>query len=242
MRVVSKIAIFVSAILMCGNLFAAVPHRTKLKPVAQAANTPVKMFKKTDVITLNIQNTYVMAGSINNLMIDQTITGIIGKRVLLDGIAGEDEPLYVVISSGGGYYQSALVFKNFMSNLSKMNVKFICDYCGSAAGMIFISAPVERIVTAGSQIMMHEMYQPRVTAAMIRDKEVVESLVKDSDNFNNIIYTVLGMTKEAYEARILEKEWNVYGKTAVDIKAADRAAIINCGPSLKAIANLQICK
>jgi ATP-dependent protease ClpP protease subunit len=243
MATVKKFMLFLATLAICSSSLSAVPNRTKIKKVQ--AQATAQTFKKEDSspILLTPSNTYVMSGGINNLSVDQTISGIIGKRVLLDAISGEEATLYLIISSTGGYYKSSLILKEFLATaLTSANVKIICDYCGSAAGMLFITAEQERLVTYQSQVMMHEMYQPRFTANYAKDKELLQSLIQDSDIFNQMIYSELGITKEAYEAKIIDKEWNVYGKDLVKIKAADRYVIINCSPSLKAMVTLSICR
>jgi ATP-dependent protease ClpP protease subunit len=115
------------------------------------------------------------------------------------------------------------------------NVTVICKYCASAAGYLLATAP-HRIVFKKSNILMHEMYIPHYTAKMVSRPNVAADLVRQSDEFNKAIYSVIGMTKEQYEAKIIDKEWTLEGEDIVKWHLADKFVVIHCDEYLKTLA------
>lgn len=185
---------------------------------------------KKSVITLNGGNVVLFDQDINNASLDTFLAAFVAKRSLLP----EDEILYVLIVSGGGNTDAALVIREVIASAS--NVSVICKYCGSGAAMIFVTAKGERLATKKSVIIMHEMYLPHFTARQVDRKGILDDLVKSSDAFNALIYTSLGMSKEKYEEKIIGKEWTLKGIDLVSIHAATRFVELECTEYVKNMA------
>lgn len=188
-------------------------------PPAQAA--------KIRTIPITMSNSMIFYGSIDFLMTSTFMAAAIGKRIMLP----QDQTLYIVIVSGGGEYHTAKQVTAFIRELP--NTQVICKYCASAAGMVFAASGQKRLVMKNSEFMMHEMYYKSVTAVEIQDPYMVRSLVISSDEFNKILYDMIGISKEEYEKRILNKEWTLNGDHIRQLKLADELVKLDCDTTTK---------
>lgn len=173
-------------------------------------------------ITLTGMNTVLLVGDIDPVMTDNTIAALVGKRSMLPA----KQTMYVLIASPGGMYQAGVILNNFISTLP--NTEVICRACYSAAGMIFSASKLKRLATDNSSVLMHEMYTNHVTANVVRDGRSLKDLVKQSDEFNKLMYTVLGMSKSDYEDKIRGTEWIVEGEELVSLHLADEMVNVSC--------------
>lgn len=178
--------------------------------------------KDARTVHLTIKNTLVIEGTIEPLMVATYTAAIVGKRMLLP----ENEILYIVIASGGGDYQSSIILRDMIDTVPLTQV--LCKFCASGAGMIFIGSAQRRIVIDSSQALMHELYLSHATAKNLNNPVLAASILKDSDDFNKMIYGPIGMSKKDYEAKITNKEWVVSGSDLVKLKMADELVKVTC--------------
>jgi ATP-dependent protease ClpP protease subunit len=206
------------SILLVLAIFGFVPLST------EASKTPKS-------IHLTYSNSLIFAQEINRLNVGVFISAMIGKRVLLD----EDQTLYVVVVSGGGDFGSVLAFMEAMDHIP--NMKLICKYCASAAGLLFARSAHPRLAIKKSKFLMHEMYMDHVTADMvISGPELIVSLIANSDDFNKRLYSLIGISKEAYENKIRNTEWIVGGPEMIKLHLADELVTIECDPFVQSVA------
>lgn len=186
--------------------------------------------EKTRMVSLTAANTLVFSQSINANSADLLVQALIGKRLQLP----PEQTLYVVIESGGGEVNAAWGLKDALSLIP--NTQLICRFCASAAGMIFAGSKAKRLVTVQSELLMHEMYIPHITAALVKNKTLMETFFKQSDDFNRVLYTVMRMPREEYEQRILGTDWSVFGAELVKLKLADELVQVQCDGRISMLA------
>ncbi len=85
-------------------------------------------------IKLTGHNTVLFDATIDDSSIDTSLAALTGKRLTLP----LSQTVYILIASGGGNYAASLKFIEAVKYFP--NLKMICKYCGSAAGMIFATA------------------------------------------------------------------------------------------------------
>lgn len=200
---------FILSIAMCVGLALPTYANSLIKP-------------KTRTVYLHASNTIIYDQGVDEVSADNLIKAAGGLR---NGMPAS-ETLYILIVSPGGMYHVGL---NIMRVLSKFpNTQLICKYCGSMAGQIFAATGLKRLVIDKSELMMHEMTIQRVTANMAKNKTIMDSLIKDSDIFNAVMYKMIGISKEEYERRIINKEWTLKGKDILKHKLADEHVNVQC--------------
>lgn len=191
-----------------------------------------QVFSKNRTIYLTFKNVVVLDGEINPTSADTFIKAFLGARAMLP----EKETLYVLIVSQGGQYRSGQLIKRALKEVP--NTEFICKYCASAAGELFgtTGAGHKRLVSEKSIMLMHEMYLPKFTAEMIKDPSILRDLKRDSDSFNEAHYKTIGISKEEYEKKIINKEWTLYGADIIKWRLADEFVKITCDSYIKNVA------
>lgn len=194
--------------------------------VSSCSNATVK----PRIINLTGKNTIIFNQEIDPVSVDNAIKGLIGARTMLP----ENETLIVILVSGGGEYSRGKVILSLISKLP--NIQIYCKYCASMAGAIFVGSGVKRLVTAKSVLLMHEMFYPHFTAQMAMNAAYAKSLIEDSDEFNKEFYKRVPMTKEAYEKKILNTEWTLYGEEIIKNNLADEMVEFNCDIYVKTLA------
>jgi ATP-dependent protease ClpP protease subunit len=208
MKILSIINILIfTAILTC---CAAAPSATKetLKPLRN--------------VHLTIKNTVIFDQSVHPAYVDTFIKAAIGARAALPII----ETMYIVIASSGGYYQDGTFLMNILKTLP--NTELICKYCASMAGQIFAATGLKRLVIGKSSLMMHEMFIEKLTAEEAKDELSIKQLLRNSDAFNKVMYTMIGITKEKYEEKIIDTEWTLTGKDIIKNHLADELVTVSC--------------
>lgn len=186
----------------------------------------------TKTVYLTEKNTVVYADMINTYSVDLVTAAIVAKRLFVP----EQEPLYIVIGSYGGFYEQALILRFFLDRVP--NLVLICYNCQSAAGLVFMTSAHPRYVVKNSTLMMHEMYNPHATAKFMSNPKLVESFVKSSDEFDRSIANVLKMKLKDYQKKVTDTSWVVRGKDIVKLGAADEVINVRCNAFIKTIAPL----
>lgn len=189
-----------------------------------------KAATKIDTVRLTGKNTVILYQEMTTVSSDTFIAAVIGKRVFL----AEEDTLYILIVSPGGYYAIAQRQREFLRHIP--NVSLICKYCASAAGYVFATAKVPRLVIPKSVLMMHEMRIDGVTANMMRTTDNVAGMIESSDEFNKEMYTILQISKDEYNKKIIGKEWNVKGVEIIKLHLADKLVKIECDNYIKILA------
>lgn len=184
---------------------------------------------KIETIQLNETNTIAYADYIGPYSVDLIASAVTAKRIM----AG-DQPIYLLISSPGGLYDYAKVLKYFMDRVP--DLVMICKNCHSAAGMVFATSSNKRYVLDSSLLMMHEMYNMKMTARDVKNQKMVDSLVEASREFNTLMANKLKMDVDKYEAKIANTEWTLKGQQFVDNHLADAVIKVECNPYIKSIA------
>lgn len=180
------------------------------------------MAKEVETISLTGKNTLILDGTITDRYVDTFATAVVGKRILLL----PEETLYVVVDSIGGWYSSAKTLRAFLGGVP--NVKMVCVSCASAAGYVFALSSSDRLVTADSKILMHEMFMQHVTAKDMRDESKTREFLDSSDEFNRLMYKKIGMSKEAYSEKITDTAWEVEGSDIISLRLADKLVGVSC--------------
>lgn len=194
-------------------------------------STSLHAEKLVRTVKLTAMNTTFISGEITGLEFHMAATSIIGLRTILK----PEETLYVVISSPGGSYGAALSYRRFLNSLQ--NTEVICKYCASAAGYILATFPKpKRLAIKKSLVIIHEMYEDHTTANVVRNSTYLQSLVKNSDEFNKTMYTIMKVSKQDYEDNIIDKEWVITGADLVTAKLADEYVNLECDNYIAAIA------
>lgn len=180
--------------------------------------------KKNEIRTvqLKLENTVVFNQMIDPISVDTFFAAAWGKRTALN----PDETLYILIVSGGGQYESALMMSEILELVP--NTAFICGFCESGAGLVFAKSKLKRLVIEKSQMLMHELYQNHVTASQLNDGETIKSIKYLSNEFNQVFYSLIGIKREEFEAKILNREWIVDGQEMVKLHLADEVIKIKC--------------
>lgn len=182
------------------------------------------------VVTLTRFNTLIFNQDIDALSVINFASTLVGRRMMLP----MDQTLYVVIVSGGGRYKAAQEFRNILKEMP--NTQVLCKYCASAAGFVFADAGIKRLVIKKSELMMHEMYIPHITAREIVQKSISDDLIHESNEFNKVMYDYIGITKDAYEKKIANTEWTVRGADLVKMHLADRLVEVACDEIMNRLA------
>lgn len=190
----------------------------------------VPTYQKPRTINLTGENTIIFNTEVTGVSVDVFMKATLGARQML----APTKTLYVLIVSGGGEYESGKNLLGFFKLVP--NTQMICKYCASMAGAIFVESGVKRLVIPKSQLLMHEMYYPHFTAKMGENPSYITSLKKDSDDFNKFFWSRIPMTKEAYERKILNTEWNLYGQEIVNNNLADELVDIKCDAYVQRLA------
>lgn len=173
-------------------------------------------------IELGTHNTVILDGRLDMLAIDQFAPAAVAKRMFLP----EQETLYVLIASEGGQAGAAYELLSIIDSLP--NTAVICKFCASGAGMIFAATKQKRLAIDKSVAIMHEMFQPKLTANIARNRSRLNDLIASSEAFDKVMYTSLKMRKKDYQSRINDKEWEIKGKELVDFKMADELITVKC--------------
>lgn len=185
--------------------------------------------RATETLELNGNNVVILNEEMNDTSTHKFLESLVGARLS----RSVDEPIYIVIASNGGSYRSARILEQAMPKV--LNIRLICKYCASAAGLIFATSPVRRYVTKESVFMMHEMAIMKVTVARLTPT-LISDFKKNSDSFNKDLYTLLGISKEEYEKKITDKEWNLVGSDIVKNHLADAVVSIHCDSYMNDVA------
>jgi len=181
--------------------------------------TTPQVKKNVDVaarVTLTASNTVIYDTDISLVSVNNIYSSIVNKR----SITPIYEPIYLVIVSGGGQYSAVRLL---VDNLRQIpNLVMICRYCASSAGYLFATHSGRRLVSKGSELLMHEMFIPKLTANDTKNPQVITSLVQSSNEFNQTIAKIIGISIEQYEAKIIpNKEWSLLDADIVKHKLAD---------------------
>jgi ATP-dependent protease ClpP protease subunit len=181
------------------------------------------------VLHLTGANAVFLSKEVSIESFDNDVAAVIGKRMMLDN----KETLYIIVASVGGNPDAAVAIIRVLKSVP--NAEILCIFCASAAALIFEGAGLHRLVKKDSQIVLHELFLQRFTAAMIT-KDILDDLKNSSDKFNHFFYPKLGMTKEAYEAKIKDFDWYLKGQEMVEKNLADEVVVIKCNEYLKRFA------
>lgn len=189
-----------------------------------------QVIAKVRTLELNYKNTIIFETEVSEISVNVFVRALIGARDILPA----KEKLYVLIVSPGGGYDAG---KKLLQFLKKMqNTELICKYCASMSGQIFVASGLHRMVIEKSDILMHEMFLPHVTALNATNKSIINNLVASSEEFNKVMYTIIGISKEDYMKKITNKSWNVYGNEALKLHLADELIKIHCDDYVKMLA------
>jgi ATP-dependent protease ClpP protease subunit len=186
--------------------------------------------KQREVIELNGRNTVLLETEITDLTMDTFAYAVMGKRLMLP----PDQTLYILIVSGGGDYYTSLKVKKLFEDVP--NVAVICKYCASAAGMLFATHKGPRLAIDKSVMLMHEMYLRHATVKDVMNLNEMKQFVINSEDFNEMHYSIIGISREEYEKKIVGKEWTVEGEELVKLHLADKLVTIHCDEYWKSIA------
>jgi ATP-dependent protease ClpP protease subunit len=184
---------------------------------------------KPKLIYLSHQNTIIFGSDVSDISVDTFIFALLGKRMQIP----QNETMYIVISSPGGIYEEGLVLKDMMAILP--NTQFVCVYCASASAMIFVAQPQpNRLITENSLIILHEAFRNHVTYKQV-EKMDVQQFKTSSDEFNKNFWPLMKMSKEAYEKKIENSQWNIKGKESLKLNLADQLVKVECDGFLQNI-------
>ena len=219
-----------AAVLVFGELVG----QSLLYAVTFAPSAPLKQSSpamKLDAdIYLNGANTVLFDQAIVPQTVDTFAAAVTGKRLLLDPTA----PLYILIASPGGYVDVGERLSRFLNMME--NTILICRYCASDAGLLLATYKGPRVVMEDSQFIMHEMFMDHVTGEMLRSTRDIKAFIARSDEFNKTLYTMIGISRQEYERRIIKKEWELTGAEIVKNHLADRVVKVACDPYMKSLA------
>lgn len=186
-------------------------------------------YARTKTIELVGENTLMLSFEIRPDTADVFVHAIIAKR----GMLPKDKTMYILIASPGGDIESAKLIKEVLKNVP--NTAVICKFCASAASMIFATFPGPRYSIEKTEVLMHEMYYGHLTAKQATPDAMI-SLIIASEEFNKMIYDVIGISKEKYEKKIVGKEWIVYGDDTVDLHLSTKFVKVHCDAYVKDMA------
>lgn len=184
-----------------------------------------------ETLKLTGNDTLVFGNSIDFASMNMLFYATLAKRSVLP----KEKQLHIIIASGGGEYAAARLFFGISKYFN--NVSYICKYCASAASYIFSgSTHMKRYAIEKSVVLMHEMFCAKTTAATYRSGECLKDLQRSSDEFNKVLYTVMGISKDYYDKKILGTEWTVTGQDIVKLHLADEFVTLACDEEVMAMA------
>lgn len=199
----------------------ATKNRVNMPPLAPRIDADVY---------LNGANTVLFDQAIVPQTADTFAKAVMGQRILI----GPSQPLYVLIASPGGYVDVGERIYTFLGSME--NLTLICRFCASDAGLLFATFKGPRLVTDGTQFIMHEMFMDHVTGEMLRSQLDIAAFIQRSDDFNKRLYNMIGMSRQEYEKKIVKKEWELTGNEIVKNHLADRMVKVACDPYMKSLA------
>ena len=165
------------------------------------------------------ENTILFRGEVD--------TNIVSK-IMAKMYASTQDNIVIFIDSPGGNVTDGLVLFDFIANFNKPT---IC-YINNAASMAFVIAQActERYVSDTTTMMQHQAFfgGQGTIGKMMEMSRFGGSL---SDRTNELQAKRMGMSKEAFEKRIVN-DWWIYGKDAVSENAADKVVYFECKPEL----------
>ncbi len=177
---------------------------------------------KPEIINLNIKNTVFLSDNIGPIVVDNVLFSLFAKRTTTP----IDSPIYLILDTDGGALNSAYLLVKSAEHIPLITV--FCKYCASAGGYIFeILSPKSRLVTIKSSMMMHHASFGFTTATT---PTYVADFIDESDRFDQVFYTRIGITKSAYEDKIRLKTYELKGKEILNNHLADRLVTIECDP------------
>lgn len=187
--------------------------------------------KSPEMIELTGRNTIILNTVIDDTTADTFSAAVVGKRVML---GDETTPLYVIIVSGGGQYGASLKFKKLFEVIP--GISLICKYCASAAGMLFVTHKGPRLAIKKTVVLMHEMYLQHATIKDVMNNAEMRMFYQQNEDFNKMHYSIIGISRDEYEKKIVGKEWIVEGEETVKLHLADKVVKIHCDAYISMLA------
>lgn len=185
-------------------------------PVCVAAN-----------IELSSSNAVVYRGAVT----DSSASSVMLKLMQLNKKrAAQNYPIYLVLDSPGGSIESGNMVIEYLRTLK--NVHTVTIFSASMAAGIVEANPGKRYITAGGILMFHraagrfegQFEEGELESQLRLWKLIVRTM--EQDNADR-----MGLSLADYKAKVVN-EWWMYGKEAVEQKAADELATVTCTQEL----------
>ncbi len=180
------------------------------------------------VVTLTPQNSMSLRSEV-----DDAST----SRLILQLMEYKGEKVYLYINSPGG---SIIAGNQLIQAIHSSGHKVVCiaDFAASMAFSILQSCDT-RLVTDDAIVMQHQG-STEVRGNMTKLKKEVEFLQKLTDGLNKDDSSRIGMSLEAFQAKIHDEWWLVGADEIVDSKVADGVTRVKCSAELAKKREVQV--
>lgn len=181
----------------------------------------------SEVITLDVSNTILIRGRIDQQSIDLALQDLVRVN---KNRTDTKTPIYIVLDSPGGSVLAGNKFINFANTIE--NVHTICLSCASMAHAIVQGVEGTRYATPDNLMMAHRArgtFRGQFEDGEVESKlKVVKSLVRFMEKRNA---RRIGVSLNTYKKKALN-EWWTFGEQSVDENFADEITKIKCTQDL----------
>jgi ATP-dependent Clp protease protease subunit len=165
------------------------------------------------------ENTIIFRGEVNTELISKTMDKMYKST---------QDKIVIFIDSPGGSVMDGIKMFDFIANFPKPTICYINFAASMAFGLA--QACTERYVTDASFMMQHQAsFGGEGTVGKMSEMSRFGTSL--SDRITTLQAKRMGMSKEAFELRIMN-DWWMLGEEAVQNNAADGVVFLECKPEL----------
>jgi ATP-dependent protease ClpP protease subunit len=178
-------------------------------------------------LRLNSLNTVTFRGAVSA----ESTTEVLVKLHAAVGTRGsKNYPIYLVLDSPGGGVQSGLSFIDAVKPIK--NLRTVTIFAASMASAIVQAIDGSRLITPAGLMMFHRaagtVSGQFETGELESQLQLAKEMVRRMERINA---SRLGITLEAYKAKVVNEYW-LLAEQAIADKAADKVVDISCSQEL----------
>lgn len=190
-----------------------------------------------DSVTLTKDNTLVM----NDYFDSETVAKVAAKAREIDAKIPSNEPLYVVINSGGGSIDAGIEMIENLNSLNRKNIKTVTIFSASMGFQTVQGINGERLLLSNGTLMSHRakgMFGGEFPGQL---ESRYAYYLKRVQRLDKIAVSRTGgkQTDKSYAEAIAPEMW-CDGKDCVDAGYADKVVSVSCDQSLSGISNVVV--
>lgn len=195
--------------------------------VCASTALPVKSAPQTPVISLNLDNTVVFRGEVDDASVQSTESSLLA---LITKRGGATYPIYLVMDSPGGGIDAGIDFISFVKQYS--NVHTITLFAASMAAGIVEGLPGQRYMAENGIIMFHRAkggFQGQFEDGEVESRlGLAKDIVRSMEQINA---DRMGLSLSDYKKAVKDELW-LFGPKAVQNSANDLLVGIKCSQQL----------